>query len=149
MTGRRTTAPLDPEGGWTFIETLVVLGITVVLTSSVGFMAFRYLEKAKTVSARSQIDTLALALDAYYFDCGRYPSAQQGLAALWEKPILDPVPAAWNGPYVTRKIAGDPWGGAYEYVVPGESGLPFGIRSLGSDGLDGGEGSAADVASWE
>ena len=92
---RRTEKKLhdDPEGGWTFIETIVVIGIILILTSSVGFMAFRYLEKAKVVSARSQIETLALALDAYYLDCGRYPTAEQGLSALWEKPVLEPVSA--------------------------------------------------------
>lgn len=139
----------DPEGGWTFIETIVVIGIVLILTSSVGFMAFRYLEKAKVVSARSQIETFALALDSYYLDCGRYPTAEQGLGALWEKPVQEPVPAGWNGPYLSKKIPGDPWGGAYEYIVPGKAGLPFGIRSLGADGREGGEGNDADVQSWE
>jgi len=149
MTRRRKTDRDDPEGGWTFIETIVVIGIILILTSSVGFMAFRYLEKAKTVSARSQIETFALALDAYYLDCGRYPSAEQGLSALWEKPVLEPAPAAWNGPYLNKKIPADPWGGSYEYTAPGQNGLPFGIRSLGADGREGGEGNDADVASWE
>jgi general secretion pathway protein G len=149
MTEHRRIDGDDSEGGWTFIETIVVLGIMLILTSSVGFMAFRYLEKAKVVSARSQIETFALALDAYYLDCGRYPSIEQGLPALWEKPVLEPVPAAWNGPYINKKIPSDPWGGAYEYVAPAESRLPAGIQSLGADGLEGGEGNDADVQSWE
>ena len=148
MTVRRNLDRTDREGGWTFIETIVVIGIILILTSSVGFMAFRYLEKAKVVSARSQIETLALALDAYYLDCGRYPTAEQGLSALWEKPSTDPVPSGWDGPYINKKIPADPWGGSYEYSVPGEGNLPFGIRSLGADGREGGEGNDADVASW-
>lgn len=147
---RTTTYPLDDrEGGWTFIETLVVIGIILILTASVGFMAFRYLEKAKNVSARSQIETFSLALDAYYLDCGRYPTAEQGLGVLWERPSTEPIPAGWNGPYLSKKVPLDPWGAAYEYIVPGQNGLPFGIRSLGADGREGGEGNDADVSSWE
>lgn len=145
-----TKDPLDdPEGGWTFIETLIVIGIILILTSSVGVMAIRYLDKARTVSARSQIETYSLALDAYYLDCGKYPTTEQGLAALWEKPSLEPLPRNWNGPYVNKPINKDPWGNAYEYTVPGPGGLPFGIRSFGGDGTQGGEGKNGDVASWE
>ncbi len=139
----------DTEGGWTFIETLIVIAIVMVLTSSVGFMAIKYLEKARSVTARSQIETFSLALDAYYLDCGQYPTSTQGLVALWQKPTLDPVPLTWNGPYLNKPLPKDPWGNDYEYIVPGQSGLPFGIRSLGADKTEGGEGENADVCSWE
>lgn len=139
----------DPEGGWTFIETLIVIGIILILTSSVGFMAVRYLDKAKIVTARSQIETFALALDAYYLDCGSYPSSDQGLASLWEKPSAAPQPDGWMGPYVNKPIPNDPWGNPYAYVVPGSGGLPFGIRSFGADGKEGGEANDADISSWE
>lgn len=139
----------DPEGGWTFIETLIVIGIILILTSTVGFMAYRYLDKAKTVSARSQIETYSLALDSYYADCGVYPTNEQGLAALWQKPTLEPVPAGWAGPYINKPVRGDPWNNAYEYICPGANGLPFGLRSFGADGKEGGEGHDADVTSWE
>lgn len=148
MTQEKSRLDDDPEGGWTFIETIVVIGIVLVLTSSVSFMAFRYLEKAKVVSARSQIETFALALDSYYLDCGRYPTAEQGLSSLWEKPAVEPVPSGWNGPYLNKRVPNDPWGGPFEYIVPGKSGLPFGLRSLGADGREGGEGNDADVQSW-
>jgi len=146
---RREAAADDPEAGWTFVETLVSIGIVLLLSTSVGFFAFKYLEKAKTTTARSQISTLALALDAYYMDCGAYPTAEQGLSALWEAPKSEPVPAAWNGPYLSRKLPLDPWGGAYEYIIPGEGGLPFGIRSLGADRREGGEKNDKDICSWE
>jgi general secretion pathway protein G len=139
----------DREGGWTFIETLIVVAIVLILSSSVGFIAYRYVDKAKTVAARSQIETYALALDSYFVDCARYPSQEQGLAALWEKPSTEPVPSLWRGPYVNRPIQKDPWGSPYEYFAPGRSGLPYGLRSLGADGKEGGDGDDADVSSWE
>ena len=145
---RRAKQDDDGEGGWTFIETLIVIGIVLILTSSVGFMAIRYLDKARIVAARSQLETYALTLDSYYLDCGAYPTKEQGLSALWEKPTLEPMPRAWGGPYVNKPIANDPWGRAYEYSAPGPSGLPFGLRSFGADGAEGGAGNNADIASW-
>lgn len=131
------------------MEVLIVIAIVLILTGSVGFMAFRYVDRARLVTARSQIETYGLALQTYALDCGGYPTREQGLAALWSKPSTEPVPAGWNGPYVDRKVGPDPWGRPYEYAVPGPDGLPFGLRSWGSDGKEGGEGSARDVASWE
>jgi general secretion pathway protein G len=112
-------------------------------------MAFRYLDTAKQAATKSQIETFGLALNAYLLDCGRYPSKDQSLDALWQKPVLEPVPSGWNGPYVNKSIPKDPWGNAYEYTVPGPNGLPFGIRSFGADGTEGGEGNAKDISSWE
>jgi general secretion pathway protein G len=117
--------------------------------SAVAFVTIRQVSKARTVSAKSQIETLALALDAYALDCAQYPTEEQGLDALREKPSVEPIPAGWAGPYVNKKISADPWGHPYEYKVPGPSGLPFGIRSFGSDGKEGGEGDAKDIVSWE
>jgi general secretion pathway protein G len=146
---RRVPDPDDREGGWTFVETLVVVAIVLVLSSSVGFVAYRYVDRAKSTAARSQIEAYALALDSYFIDCARYPTREQGLAALREKPSAEPVPRGWRGPYVNKAVGADPWGNAFEYSVPGKGGLPFGIRSLGADGRDGGEGDDADVSSWE
>jgi general secretion pathway protein G len=139
--------PPESEEGWTFIETLIVISIILVLTSSVGFTAIKYLDKAKMVAARSQIETFALGMDAYFFDCGRYPSDLEGLEALWEK--QDSTLLAWNGPYINKPVPPDPWGNGYEYIVPGFNGTPYGIRSLGGDGKEGGEGNDADICSWE
>jgi len=144
----------DSEGGWTFIETLIVIAIILILSTSVGFMAFRYIDRAKEVSARSQIETYALALDSYYMDMGSYPTADQGLSVLWQKPSdssAEGVPAGmgWRGPYINKPVGPDPWGRPYEYSCPGVSGLPYGIRSLGADGREGGEGANADISSWE
>lgn len=137
------------EDGWTFVETLIVIAIILILTGTVGFIAFRYIDNAKEVAARSQIDTFGLALNAYLFDNGSYPTQDQGLGALWQKPTAGGEPANWKGPYIERKVPLDPWGHPYEYRNPGPEGLPFGIRSFGSDGTEGGTGNAADVTSWE
>ena len=96
--------------GWTFVETLVVIGIILILTSAVGFMAFKYIDQAKQATAKSQVETLALALSSYYIDCKQYPDPQTGLAALWEEPSGAEL---WNGPYVAKAIPKDPWNHDY------------------------------------
>jgi general secretion pathway protein G len=130
-------------GGWTFVETLIVIGIILILTSSVGFMAFKYIDQAKQATARSQVETLALALSAYYIDCKQYPDSQQGLNSLWDKPASV---EGWNGPYVAKAIPKDPWGHDYILKMPGPNGLPFEIQSLGADGAEGGTGADADIS---
>ncbi len=137
----------DRQAGWTFIETIIVIGIVLILTSSVGFMAFRYLDKAKSVTARNEIENFSLALSTYYLDCGNFPSEEQGIEALWEKPTSDSE--GWDGPYLTKEPGDDPWDNAYEYSVPGPNGLPFSLRSFGSDKMEGGEGDSEDISSWE
>jgi general secretion pathway protein G len=138
----------DPTGGWTFIETIIVIAIVLILTSSVGVMAFRYVDRARMVAARSQIENYSMALHSYYLDNQRYPTNDQGLDALWTAPILDPVPTGWDGPYTDRAIVPDPWSNPYEYETPGANGLPFGIQSYGADGAPGGTAADADITSW-
>ena len=136
--------PLRRLGGWTFVETIIVIGIILILTSAVGVMAFKYIDQAKQATAKSQIETFALALSSYYIDCKQYPDPQQGLKALWEKQAgVD----GWNGPYIGKAIPKDPWGREYVLKIPGPNGLPFEILSLGADGAEGGEGANADLSS--
>ncbi len=129
------------------METLIVIGIVLVLTSMVGLMAFRFIDQAKEATARSQIEVFGLALEAYYMDCRAYPDQAEGLAALWRKPAS--APESWNGPYLGKAVAADPWGNPYAYRVPGPNGLPFQVASLGADGVEGGEGKNGDVRSDE
>jgi len=136
------------DEGWTFMETIVGITIVLILTALVGFTGVRYLDRARVATARSQIDSFSLALESYYIDCGRYPSEEQGLSALWQKPSIEPVSPSWSGPYTSKKIPADPWGNPYEYRVPGPEGLPFGIRSLGKNGKDGGEENDSVITSW-
>jgi len=137
------------DEGWTFMETIIVIAIVLILTSVVGFTGIQYLDRARVAAAKSQIDSFSLALESYYIDCGRYPTEEQGLRALWEKPTIEPSSPAWSGPYIYRRTPNDPWGNPYEYRVPGQEGRPFSIRSFGADGTEGGEGKNADITSWE
>ncbi len=145
----RIKAFIKNEDGWTFIETLIVISIVLILTSTVGFMSFKYVGKGRVVAARTQIENFSMALDTYFMDNRHYPIEEQGLGSLWEKPVLEPVPKDWDGPYLKKTPAKDPWGNNYEYTVPGINGLPYGIRSLGADGNPAGEGIDKDISSWE
>ena len=140
---------LRSNEGWTFMETLIAIAIVLVLTSSVGFVAMQNLDRAKLATARTQIDSFLVALESYYIDCGRYPTTEQTLSALWQRPTVEPVSPLWNGPYLLKPIPKDPWGNDYEYIIPGQNGLPYSICSFGADGREGGEGKDADITSWE
>jgi general secretion pathway protein G len=146
---RRSKSGSNGWAGWTFVETLVVIAIVMILTGTVGFIAFRYIDQARRVSAQTQIETYGLALSSYFIDNLIYPAQDQGLEALWSKPNLDPIPQNWNGPYIDRQPESDPWGNPFIYEVPGPNGLPFAVISYGADGLPGGEGNDADISSWE
>jgi len=153
--GRETTRSSEkPYGfvldqGFTFIETIVAISIILILSAAVGFSAIKYIERAKTAACRNQIETYRLALQSYFLDCGQYPTEAQGLNALWEKPALSPVPQNWDGAYTDRQIQKDPWGNDFIYKNPGEKNLPFSIMSFGADGKAGGEGSNAEIHSWD
>lgn len=140
---------MQKDAGWTLIETVIGISAVLILSSFVGYTSIKYISKAKIATARSQIDSFAVALETYYIDCGRYPTAEQGLAALWQKPTTEPVSEKWDGPYVAKKIPNDPWGTSYEYSIPGKNGLPYTIRSFGEDGREGGENNDKDINSWE
>lgn len=146
---RRILETLKDDGGWTFMETLIVLAIILVLTTTVGFVAVGNLEKARVAAARTQIESFATALEAFYMDCGNYPTESQGLGALRKKPETAPSSDSWGGPYLYKDAPKDPWGFEYEYTSPAPDGSPYGIRSFGADGAEGGEGKDSDIKSWE
>lgn len=127
--------------------------VIVVLTLLATFVApnvFRHLSTAQDATARSQIEMFGAALDAYRLDNGVYPTTAQGLDALWTRPVGEPAPRNWRGPYLRKDIPLDPWGSPYVYRSPaGESSRGYELLSLGSDGRPGGEGDAADITSWE
>ena len=79
---------LKSNDGWTFMETLIVIAIVMVLTASAGFMVSGCLDRAKYASARGQIEAFCVALEGYYIDCGNYPTTEQGLEALRKKPEI-------------------------------------------------------------
>ena len=131
--------------GWTFVETMVVMAIVLVLTASVGFSSIKQLDKAKVVTAKTQIELFSVALETFYMDTGEYPSEDEGLSVLWECSFSSYE--NWNGPYISKPWPKDPWGNDYVYTVPGENGLAWKIMSLGKDGKEGGAGYDSDITS--
>src|SRR6516165_10367272 len=143
---RRGSMQVHGESGFTLVEMLVVIAIIGLVMGLVGPRVLSYLGEAKVKAAKLQIESFGSALDLFYLDVGRYPSAGEGLTALVERPASAPV---WNGPYLKNaSVPADPWGHLYLYRVPGERG-PYQIVSLGSDGQEGGTGTAADIGNGE
>jgi general secretion pathway protein G len=143
--GRRLLRFTRSEAGFTLVEMLVVITIIGLIMALVGPRVLNYLAESKVKTARIQIQSIASALDLYYLDAGRYPSSAEGLAALVQPTGGN---SSWNGPYLKGGLVPlDPWGKPYVYRSPGEHGA-YDIISLGSDGQEGGTGTAADIVSW-
>lgn len=133
------------EEGFTLMELLVVLAIIGLLAVLVAPRVIQYLGGAKIDTATVQVDRLAGVLDLYRLETGSYPSQEEGLAVLFDRPINA---SNWNGPYIrNRSSLTDPWGNPYGYRFPGEHG-EFDLYSLGADGREGGEGENQDITSW-
>ena len=132
------------QGGFTLVEMLVVITIIGMIMALVGPRVLNYLSDSRAKSAKIQIQSFASALDLFYLDAGRYPSSAEGLSAL-VRPTSGV--AVWNGPYLKGgAVPSDPWGNPYVYKAPGERSA-YEVRSLGSDGQEGGTGTAADITS--
>ena len=147
---RRMARRAHRRRGFTLIELLVVIVVLGVLATLVAPNVFRHVGTAKEATARAQIEMLGAALDAYRLDAGRYPTTEQGLAALWQQPTTEPRPMNWRGPYLRKPVPADPWGTAYVYRAPGtESRTGYDLLSFGADGKPGGVAEDADVVSWK
>ena len=130
--------------GFTLIELLVVLVILGLLIGYVGPKYFAQLGKSEVKVARAQISSFSKALDQYRLDVGRYPTTEQGLAALIAKPASE---SKWEGPYLEKSVPKDPWDRVYQYKNPGEHG-DYDLFSLGKDGAAGGTGDNVDITNW-
>lgn len=130
--------------GFTLLELLVVIVIIGLLAGYVGPKYFKQVGKSEIEVARAQIDAFEKALDIYRLDVGRYPTTEQGLAALEQRPNNE---AKWQGPYLKKAIPLDPWGKPYQYRSPGEKG-EVDVFSFGKDGQAGGEDENADIGNW-
>lgn len=129
------------NAGFTLLELLVVIVIIGLLAAYVGPKYFSQLGKSETVVAKAQIEAFEKSLDSFRIDVGRYPTTEEGLAALLVSP---PNTEKWNGPYLKKDIPKDPWGNIYMYKSPGKNG-DFDIISYGKDGQPGGTGENADI----
>ncbi len=135
----------EREDGFTLIEILVVVIIIGMLAALVGPKLFGKVGGARLSSAKAQIELFGTALDAFRLDVGRYPTTEEGLKALREKPS---GAEGWQGPYLPKEIPADPWRKAYVYRCPGDHG-DYDLISYGLDGVEGGEGENQDVVSWK
>ena len=140
------TVSVRRRSGFTLLELVVVIIVLGLLAGLVAPQIIGRLSDAKSTTARTQIELLSVALDGYRLDNGGYPTTEQGLAALRDKPTRPPVPSNWRGPYLRKAVPLDPWGRAYLYKAPGEKNAgAFDLESLGRDGKAGGDGEDADV----
>ncbi|MBW1982379.1 MAG: type II secretion system major pseudopilin GspG [Deltaproteobacteria bacterium] len=136
------------EAGFTLIEIMVVIIILGILAGLIVPRIMGEPDKARRVKAKLQMESLAVALKKFKLDNGFYPSTEQGLQALVEKPSIGKMPQHYPEKGYIPKVPKDPWGNEYVYLSPGEHG-DFDIISYGADGEEGGEGKDADVRSWE
>lgn len=130
--------------GFTLLELLVVIVIIGLLAAYVGPKYFSQLGKSEVTIAKAQIEAFEKSLDTYRLDVGRYPSTEEGMAALMAAPPTAGI--KWNGPYLKKGVPQDPWGQPYQYRSPGAKG-EYEIVSLGRDGQPGGTGDNADISS--
>ncbi len=132
--------------GFTLIELMVVMVIIGVLAALIVPNVLDRADDARISAARTDVNNLMQALKLYRLDNQRYPSAEQGLQALVQRPGQPPVPDNWKT--YLDKLPNDPWGHPYVYLNPGMKG-EIDVMSYGADGQPGGEGKNADVGSWQ
>ena len=134
---------------FTLVQLLIVITVVVILAGVAAPRLLRQQERARRTQATNDIDDLGLALDIYANHNGAYPSTEQGLKALWEKPIIPPVPSNWQGPYLDKPILMDPWDNGYAYIYPGRHNKhDYDLLSYAKDGIAGGEGDNEDIINW-
>ena len=135
------------QRGFTLMEIMVVIFIIGLLIAVVAPSVLVNQDKAMKQKVMADLATLEQALDMYRLDNLRFPSNEQGLAALVKKPTQEPLPRSWRSDGYVRRLPEDPWGTPYQYRMPGEHGR-VDVYSLGADGVPGGEGQDADLGNW-
>ena len=160
---------MKPPRGFTLIELMVVMAIVAIgaalaslalpdgdsrtlareadrLAALIVPNVLDRTDDARATAARTDVHNIMQALKLYKLDNQRYPTPEQGLAALVQRPSTPPVPGNWK-PYL-EKLPSDPWGQPYQYLNPGIKG-EVDVMSFGADGKSGGEGKDADIGSWQ
>jgi general secretion pathway protein G len=141
------SGPRRNAGGFTLIEIMVVVLIIGVLAALIAPRVLSRPDEARAVAAKQDVATLLQALKLYRLDNQKYPSTEQGLAALVAMPTAAPLPPNWKTGGYLERLPNDPWGRPYQYLNPGLRG-EIDVFSFGADGVAGGEGVDADVGSW-
>jgi len=144
----KTSLRFIARGGLTLLEVLVVLMILGMIAGIVTKVVTDRVDQARADSGKIQITEIMDALDMFYLDNSFYPTGDQGIAALVEKPTSGRIPDKWPENGYLKAVPLDPWRRDYIYISPGAHGK-YDIICLGRDGAEGGEGYDADIASWE
>ena len=131
--------------GFTLIEMLVVLVIIGMLAGLVGPKLFGRVDSSKVKTAEVQIKMFRGSLETFRLDVGRFPTQAEGMLVLNRAPSEEAARTRWRGPYLDQDVPLDPWSNPYLYSLPGASGQPFALYSLGADGKRGGESTDADI----
>jgi general secretion pathway protein G len=134
--------------GFTLIEIMVVIVILGILAALVVPRVLERPDEARVVAAKNDVAAIAQALKLYRLDNQRYPSTEQGLAALVVRPTLAPLPPNWKPNGYLERLPKDPWGQPYQYLNPGLRG-EIDVFSLGADGQPGGTGIDAEIGTWD
>jgi general secretion pathway protein G len=134
------------QRGFTLIEIMVVVIIIGLLAAVVVPQFLGRVDQARVVKAKQDIQGLETALTMYKLDNFSYPTSEEGLKALVEKPN-DPNVKNWRPGGYLKRLPKDPWGNDYQYQAPGTHG-DVDISSFGADGQSGGEGINADIGNW-
>lgn len=136
--------------GMTLLEILIVVAIIGIIVSALAVRIVGKPGEAKILQAKLHIETLEGALKLFKLDNAFYPSTEQGLRALVEKPTIGRIPKKWReGGYIEKGVVPkDPWGNDYLYMSPGIHNRDFDIWTYGADEEEGGEGEDADITNW-
>lgn len=136
------------NNGFTLLEIIIVVVILGILAAFIVPNIMGKPDQAKVVAAKNDVRTLVSALKMYRLDNGRYPTTDQGLKALVEKPTSGDIPSNWQKGGYIEHLPKDPWKTPYQYLNPGIHG-DIDVFSFGADGKPGGEGYDADIGNWD
>jgi general secretion pathway protein G len=144
-----TKVTRSKQSGFSLIEIMVVLVIIGLLVSIVAPNVLNQADSARVQKVQADYSAIDTALSMYRLNNFTYPTGEQGLEALIDKPTIDPIPNNWKKGGYLKDLPLDPWGRPYLYLSPAEfSEAAYDIYSLGADGVTGGEDQNSDIGSW-